>query len=160
MPAAAPTREEFAARLVTLLPRLSRGISQRDLETISALTLPQMWALEYLLDEGPCTMRVLAAGLRLRGSTATGLVDQLELRRLVLRRRSREDRRVVRVALTARVRRRLELVRAQRHASLMHGFEKHSAAERASFLKSVEKLVLGLAEPAPAAGRPRPKDEP
>lgn len=145
---------------MALLPRLSRGITQYDLATIGALTLPQMWALEHLLDGGPCTMRALAAGLRLQGSTATGLVDQLEQRGLVVRRRGREDRRVVRVALTARGRQRLEQVRGQRRASLMQGFAKHSCAERAFFLKSVEKLVLGLAERAPALGRQRKEDAP
>ncbi len=155
MPVPRPVLQRFAARLVALLPRLSRGITQRDLETIGALTLPQMWALEHLLDHGPCTMCTLAAEMRLQGSTATGLVDQLERCGLVARSRGREDRRVVRVALTARGRQRLEKVRRQRRASLMQGFEKHSAAERANFLKSVEKLVLEFAKQAQpsAAGR-------
>jgi DNA-binding MarR family transcriptional regulator len=160
MKSAALTLEQFAARLVALLPRLSRGISQRDLATLGALTLPQMWTLEHLLAGGPCTMRALAGELRLHSSTATGLADQLARRGLVARRRSRADRRVVRVALTAQGRRRLEQVHAQRRASLIQGFEKHSRSERAHFLKSVEKLVLGLAENAPAAGRTRPKDTP
>ena len=160
MKTTALTLAQFAARLVALLPRLSRGISQRDLATLGALTLPQMWALEHLLDGGPCTMHALAGELRLHGSTATGLADQLMRRGLVVRRRSREDRRVVRVALTAKGRRSLEQVRGQRRASLIHGFEKHSRTERAHFLKSVEKLVLGLAENAPAAGRTRKKDTP
>ena len=154
------TLEQFAARLIALLPRLSRGISQHDLSTLGALTLPQMWALEYLLDGGHCTMCALAAELRLQGSTATGLVDQLARRGLVLRRRSREDRRVVRVALTAKGRRSLEHMRGQRRTSLIQGFGKHSRTERANFLRSVEKLLLGLAENAPAAGHPRKKDMP
>ncbi|MCX6997535.1 MAG: MarR family transcriptional regulator [Kiritimatiellaeota bacterium] len=117
MTTAALTLEQFAARLVALLPRLSRGISQTDLSTLGALTLPQMWALEHLFDRGPCTMRALAGELRLHGSTATGLADQLARRGLVARRRSRADRREVRVALTARGRRSLEQMRGQRRAS-------------------------------------------
>ena len=87
-------------------------------------------------------------------------MDQLLRRGLVVRRRSREDRRVVRVALTAMGQRSLAQMRGQRHASLTQGFGKHSRTERANFLKSVEKLVLGLAEPAPVAGHPRKKDMP
>lgn len=154
------TLEQFAERLVALLPRLSRGLSQHDLATLGALTQPQIWALEHLLGGGPCTMCALAAGLRLQGSTATGLVDQLMGRGLVARHRSREDRRVVRVALTAKGRRCLEQMHAQRRASLIQGFARHSRTERDHFLKSVEKLVLGLAQPVPAAGRTRKKDTP
>ncbi len=159
MTAATLNLDQFTARLIALMPRLSRGISQHDIATLGALTLPQMWALEHLFGGGPCTMRALAAELRLHGSTATGLVDQLMRRGLVVRRRSREDRRVVRVALTAQGRRSLEQMHRKRHASLMQGFGKHSRTERDNFLKSVEKLVLGLAEPVPAAPL-SPKDTP
>ena len=159
MNTAALTLEQFAARLVALLPRLSRGISRHDHTTLGALTLPQMWALEHLLDGGPCTMRALAGELRLQGSTATGLADQLARRGLVVRRRSRADRRVVRVALSAKGRRSLEQVHAQRRMTLIRGFEKHACAERARFLKSVEKLARGLAEDTPA-GHLRNKDTP
>jgi DNA-binding MarR family transcriptional regulator len=160
MTPAALTLEQFAARLVALLPRLSRGISQRDVATLGALTLSQLWALEHLLGGGPCTMCALAAELQLQGSTATGLVDQLMDRGLAVRRRGREDRRVVRVALTAKGRRYLEQMHEKRRATLAQGFRKHTRAERVHFLKSVEKLVLGLAANAHPAARTRTKDTP
>lgn len=144
------TLEQFAGRLVALMPRLSRGVTQhaRNNSALGVVTLPQLWALEHLLDEGSCTMRTLAAELHLRGSTATGLVDQLARRSLVVRRRDRTDRRVVLVTLTAKGRRNMEQMRAGKQASLMRGFGRHTPAERERFLESVEKLVLGLAVPA------------
>lgn len=144
------TLEEFAARLVALMPRLSRGVTQhaRSNAALGMVTLPQLWALEHLHDGGPCTMRALAAELQLQGSTATGLVDQLERRGLVARRRNRTDRRVVQVLLSSKGRRCIEQMRAQKTASLMRGFGRHSVAERNLFLQSVEKLVLELSAPA------------
>ena len=157
MKATSHTLKQFASRLVALMPRLSRGVTQhaRGNAALGVVTLPQLWALEHLLDGGPCTMRVLADELCLRGSTATGLVDQLERRGLVARHRNRADRRVVLVALTAKGRRCLEEMREQKRVSLMRGFGRHSAAERERFLESVEKLVLGLEKPA---GGTRKKD--
>ncbi len=148
-----PSLEAFAGRLVALMPRLSRGVTQhaRHNPALGTVTLPQLWALEHLYDGGPCTMRALAAELHLQGSTATGLVDQLERRGLVGRRRNRTDRRVVQVVLSAKGRRCIEQMRAQKTASLMRGFGRHSQAERELFLASVEKLVGELAAPAPAS---------
>ncbi|MCX7010006.1 MAG: MarR family winged helix-turn-helix transcriptional regulator [Kiritimatiellaeota bacterium] len=147
--------EQFAARLVALMPRLSRGVTQhaRNNVALGTATLPQLWALEHLFDGGPCTMRALAAELHLQGSTATGLVDQLERRGLVARRRDRQDRRVVQVTLSVKGRRCIEQMRDKKRITLMRGFGRHSLTERASFLESVEKLVLGLAAPAPAADK-------
>ena len=145
------TLEKFAGRLVALMPPLSRGVTQhaRNNAALGAATLPQLWALEHLFDTGACTMCALAAELHLQGSTATGLVDQLERRGLVTRRRNRTDRRVVQVALTAKGRRCIAQMRDKKRASLMRGFSRHSQAERMEFLESVEKLVRELATPAP-----------
>jgi len=156
MTARSPSQAAFVGRLLALLPRLGREMAQADrlLFAHGALTLPQLWTLEYLRDDPACTMRRLAAQLRLTGSTTTGLVDQLAVRGLALRRRGQADRRVVTVALTARGRRVMDNIRRHKRQTLLRWFRRFSAAERAAFLDSMEKLHGGLAgHPAPAGGK-------
>jgi DNA-binding MarR family transcriptional regulator len=63
---------------------------------------PQIWALRTIEAAGSLTMGELAEALFLHMSTVTGIVDRLEGRRLVLRERFGEDRRVVHLRVTAR----------------------------------------------------------
>ena len=156
------TLDLFAERLTQLLPRLSRSVCQYDLNlfTQGDITLPQLGILEDLVEFPACTMCELAARLRLQGATATGMVDRLARCGLVSRRRSTTDRRVVHVALTAKGRRCMEAIRRQKKSTLMHGFSRHTTAERARFLDAVEKLERRLSENAGCAVRKRKKSTP
>ena len=49
------TLEQFAERLVALLPRLSRGLSQHDLATLGALTQPQILSVQA--DDAPLVFK-------------------------------------------------------------------------------------------------------
>ena len=63
------------------------------------LTMPQSELLK-LLGSGPITMNGLAAALECDASNITGIVDRLELRKLIQRNPDSEDRRVKMIALT------------------------------------------------------------
>jgi MarR family 2-MHQ and catechol resistance regulon transcriptional repressor len=64
------------------------------------LSCQELTLVEHLGDSGPRMMRELAEFLLLAVNTVTGIVDKLEARGVVRRRRSAEDRRVVHVELT------------------------------------------------------------
>jgi DNA-binding MarR family transcriptional regulator len=64
------------------------------------LSQQELHVIEYLGDNGPRKMSDLAELLGLKGNSITTLVDNLELRGLVNRHRSLQDRRVVNVELT------------------------------------------------------------
>ena len=64
------------------------------------LSLVHVNVLSLLEADGPLPMRVLADALDVSQASATGIVDRMEQRGLVERRRDGEDRRVVRVVLT------------------------------------------------------------
>ena len=66
---------------------------------IFELTMPQWRAVLYL-QEGPVHMSKLAAGLGVALPSATGIVDRLVERDLVIREEDPEDRRLVLCALT------------------------------------------------------------
>jgi DNA-binding MarR family transcriptional regulator len=65
------------------------------------LSLQELRVLEHLGDRGPRMMRELAEYLLLAGNSVTSVIDNLERKGQVQRVRSEEDRRVVRVELTA-----------------------------------------------------------
>lgn len=65
------------------------------------LTLPQALVLRTLLRHGQCTLKHLAESISVTSATATGIVDRLVDRRLVLRARSHTDRREVSITLSA-----------------------------------------------------------
>jgi DNA-binding MarR family transcriptional regulator len=64
------------------------------------VTLAQYRALVVLASRGPQRLADLATALTVDRSTATRMCDRLVRKRLVVRRRSTDDRRVVRISLT------------------------------------------------------------
>jgi DNA-binding MarR family transcriptional regulator len=57
------------------------------------LTYEQIYLLQFLRRQGPAAMGDIAAEMRIPVSTATRLIDRMEKRRLLQRRRSRGDKR-------------------------------------------------------------------
>jgi MarR family transcriptional regulator, organic hydroperoxide resistance regulator len=64
------------------------------------LTGPQLAVLKMLEPVGKLSLSELSWKIRARNSTVTGIIDRMERERLVERRRSEADRRVVHIGLT------------------------------------------------------------
>ncbi len=146
----------FVEQLSGLLPRFCQAMIRHEANLLASgkLNLPQVWALEALAEQ-PRSMHELARRLRLKSSTNTLFVDRLELLGAVRRARDPADRRAVRVELTARGRRVIEQLRAQKRAGLTRLFRPLTAAERRQYLSLIEKLVWELdREAAATAARP------
>lgn len=78
------------------------AVAARSLATVAEdVTLAQYRVLIELASRGPQRLADLAAALRVDRSTATRMCDRLVRKRLVQRRRTSEDRRGVRISLTA-----------------------------------------------------------
>jgi DNA-binding MarR family transcriptional regulator len=91
-----------AAGIFHALRRLVRvmNLSNRELAERMNLTLPQLFCLDQLAQGGAICQRELAQRVSLTQATVTGIVDRLETRGLVERRRESTDRRVVSLHLT------------------------------------------------------------
>jgi DNA-binding MarR family transcriptional regulator len=77
------------------------GIVARSLAGVGQdVTLPQYRALVILSTRGPQRITDLATHLGVTGSTASRMIDRLVRKHLVQRRRAKDDRRSLRVALT------------------------------------------------------------
>jgi len=71
------------------------------MQRMAGLSAPQAWALTILAEEPGLALGELAARMHAHPSTVSGIVDRLVVRRAVDRRPDPEDRRGVRLSLTA-----------------------------------------------------------
>ena len=69
-------------------------------EKETGLTNPQLWAVKLIAAAAPIKVSELAKGMFLHPATVVGIIDRLEAKGLVVRTRSKEDRRAVELTLT------------------------------------------------------------
>ncbi|MEO5964297.1 MAG: MarR family transcriptional regulator [Candidatus Limnocylindrales bacterium] len=99
-----------------------------------ALSLVHIHVMTVLDEDGPVAMRSLAESLDVSQASATGIVDRMEQRGLVERRRDDEDRRVVRVALTELGRTTIGGMATERRELLLEVLEDLTDEELSGFL--------------------------
>lgn len=121
--------------------------AQRD----TGVTGPQLWAIKTIAECGSVRISDLARRMYLHPATVVGIVDRLETNGMALRKRSREDRRVVMVELTAKGK---ELVTKSPEVAqglLVKGLEKLPAKELSNISDGLKQLVaiLGAREIPP-----------
>ena len=92
----------YAENILRSLRRITRAIDQhsRELSLRFNLTVPQLVCLRQLFLNGPTTSGNLSELVFLSQATVTGILDRLEQRGLIERKRGRPDRRRVTVSLT------------------------------------------------------------
>jgi MarR family transcriptional regulator, organic hydroperoxide resistance regulator len=74
----------------------------KKVENETGLTSPQLWAIKVINEHSPIKVSDLAGRLYLHPATVVGIIDRLEIHKLVQRRRCQDDRRVVWIELTPR----------------------------------------------------------
>ncbi|MDB4941572.1 MAG: Transcriptional regulator, MarR family [Labilithrix sp.] len=77
----------------------SRRIT-KELARRAELTGPQLTVVKLLEQVGELSLSELSERIRAQNSTVTGIIDRMEREGLVVRERSKEDRRVVHIKLT------------------------------------------------------------
>jgi DNA-binding MarR family transcriptional regulator len=81
-------------RLIFELGKLMRQYMRKHFEH-EGITMPQSSVLGMLMKNGEMKITELSNKLMLSNSTVSGMIDRLEKQKLVERRRSEEDRRIV-----------------------------------------------------------------
>ncbi len=120
---------------------VSRTVSERVAEY--GVTVPQFEILELLHQRGPLSLGELADELFVTGGNITYVMDRLEDRELVSRRRSPQDRRVVKALLTPSGRKLIATV-LPGHAEFVRARVGHlEARERRELQRLLEKLREG-----------------
>ena len=82
-------------RVFQILNEQSQRVKQE-----TGLTGPQLWAIRVIHEHGPINISDIAKRMYLHPTTVLGIIDRLEVRGLVLRTRSLDDRRIIWVELT------------------------------------------------------------
>ena len=131
----------------------SRRIT-KELARRADLTGPQLTVVKLLEQIGDLSLSELSERIRAQNSTVTGIIDRMEREGLVTRERSKEDRRVVYIKLTAKgrelardipvepmeiFRSALETLSAQEMRELMRIMTKVAKRVRAIVRRDVEK---------------------
>jgi DNA-binding MarR family transcriptional regulator len=143
----APDAVAVAGRLRYSVLRLARLLRQQD---DSGLAPALVASLATIATGGPLTLGELAAQEQLSPPSITKVVVALEARGFVQRERDDADRRVCRVAVTARGRRQLEASRTRRTAWLATQLRDLSPDELerlAGALDVLERLTVARVAP-------------
>ncbi len=134
--------ETRIARIVQSLDRVFHAVHTFSKRTHRefGVTGPQIWALQTLAAGGVLTVSELAAHMFLHVSTISVIVDRLEERGLVSRRRDARDRRVVRLTIRPRGRAILRVVPDPPRGKLARWLTRLPAPE----LERIDRVVAEL----------------
>ena len=135
--------ERFGRRLIELLPQLTRGFARHESNYLSTgkITLPQLWALEYLSRHKNCPMNELARFLNVSKPAATGLIDRLISQQLVRREGDSQDRRIIRIQITAKGATIVKNIWDQKRRLIVAVFGRIHPKDRAQYLATLEQVV-------------------
>ncbi len=106
-----------ARRILDCSERIHRQLFSQVLSELNKVrvSVGQYNLLSVLADEGVCTMTKVARSLYVTTSAVTAMTDGLVRKKMIRRRRSRQDRRIVEIAITdegwkivAKIRRQVE----------------------------------------------------
>jgi DNA-binding MarR family transcriptional regulator len=136
---AAGDAHAIAERVHSAAIRLLRRLRKSD--AVQGLSGPKSSALSVLVFGGPQTLKDLAAAEQVRAPTMSRLVAEMEADGLATKAGDKSDRRVVRIAATAKGKALLEAGRERRLEVLTAQVEALSRAERETLQKAAEILV-------------------
>lgn len=135
------------------LMRAAESVSARaHIVLPEGVTITQFAALEALYHRGALYQSELAGKLLKSSGNLTLVVDNLERDGLVARERDPEDRRYIRVALTAQGRKFITALFPKIAASLAREFAVLTAEEQRTLAALCRKLGLGATAPAASTG--------
>lgn len=140
------TREDITRKIVTLIRQNVRlwALHTRELSKNYDLSVSQLLCLQALHQNGKMSMSDIAESIMVNVSTVTGIVDRLERKGLIERRREGADRRVITIALTQRGTSLAENSPPAVHHKIVHAVQMLSETEREEIfdaLDSVSRLI-------------------
>jgi MarR family transcriptional regulator, organic hydroperoxide resistance regulator len=113
----------------------------KKVERTTGLTSPQLWAIKALAEAAPIIVSELAHRMYLHPATVVGILDRLESHGLIMRTRSKEDRRVVWVELTAKGKKLVAASPEVAQGLLVMGLEKTPLISLKEINKGLKRLV-------------------
>lgn len=134
--------ERSEAALIALRQILrATEFNSRNLARVSGLTPSQVVALQFLSNRGEATPTEIAAHASLKQATITTLLDRLEERKFIKRRRDAKDGRRVLVTLTASGNKALAGAPDSLQKLFEERFEKLKDWEQSAIVASLERVA-------------------
>jgi DNA-binding MarR family transcriptional regulator len=118
----------------------SRRIT-KELARRADLTGPQLTVVKMLEQIGDLSLSELSERIRAQNSTVTGIIDRMEREGLVTRERSKEDRRVVYIKLSAKGRELAREIPVEPMEIFRNALESLSAAEMRDLMRIMTKVA-------------------
>ncbi|HEX9114068.1 MAG TPA: MarR family transcriptional regulator [Nitrospirota bacterium] len=136
-------RAEIVAEIIDNLRRVFQVVNEQSkkAERETGLTGPQLWAIKTISQESPIMVSEIARRMYLHPATVVGILDRLEKQGLVLRVRSTEDRRVVKVELTRQGRALVKKAPAVAQGLLVSGLEKLGVMKLKNISEGLDQMV-------------------
>ena len=130
-------------RILHSLRQLIRAVDihSRKLASEYHITGPQLVCLLEVAEHGPTTATRIAQRVHLSASTVVGILDRLESKGLISRKRDRNDRRLVHVTVTASGRHLIDRAPSPLQASLYEALGQLPEDEQARLADSLDKIA-------------------
>lgn len=134
---------ELEDAILRALRRITRSIDlhSRQLASTYGLTGPQLVALRAIAKLGPLAPSGVAREISLSQATVTGIIDRLDSRQLVTRKRSTRDRRLVDVSITPAGQALIDAAPSPLQERFAQRLRTLSAEEQAIIRLTLEKIV-------------------
>jgi DNA-binding MarR family transcriptional regulator len=138
-----PRRDAIEDQVLVALRRIIRSIDihSRTLVKHYGLTGPQLVVLQEISKHDEITPGCLAEAVSLSQATVTGILDRLEKRGLIARRRSETDRRRVLVSITVQADHMLDTGPPIMQLSFVDAFKGLQNWEQTMILSALQRLV-------------------
>jgi DNA-binding MarR family transcriptional regulator len=137
------TRQRADFRVLQSLRRIIRSVEihSRKLASTYKVTGHQLVCLLTVQEKGPLTATAIASEIHLSPSTVVGILDRLEEKRLIQRKRDRKDRRLVNVMITDLGERLVEQAPSPLQERLAQALSNLPELEQDTIARSLEKIV-------------------
>lgn len=127
---------EAVIYLYTESRRITKELARR-----AELTGPQLTVVKLLEQVGDLSLSGLSEKIRAQNSTVTGIIDRMEREGLVVRERSKEDRRVVYIKLTPKGRELAREIPVEPMEIFRSALESLSAQEMRDLMRIMTKVA-------------------
>lgn len=137
------SKKTAIAEIVQSFRRIFKAIQQYSEAVLKefGVTGPQLWLLKMLRQEGGTSVGELSQKMYLHISTVSGIIDRLEAKGYVARKKAETDRRIVIVQLTASGKRIVDQAPEPSQGKLLHSLQNLSEKEVLEMHEALQKIV-------------------
>ena len=135
--------ERYDLQILQALRRIMRAVDlhSKQLSIKYSITTPQLVCLLTIVESKVVTVAALAKQIHLSPSTVVGILDRLEDKKLISRKRDKQDRRLVKIKPTTKGKEYAKSAPSPLQDKLMGALSRLSDLEQAAISLSLSKIV-------------------